>query len=558
MKMKFVRAFAFLIFSSISVYTFAAAPTKASDVDRYAELAKNIEIFTSLYRELNSYYVDDVDPNIVMKNAIDGMLERLDPYTEYIPSSEIDEYQFQTTGKYGGIGATISEMNGKVVIRQPYEGSPSQKAGLLPGDEIIEVDGLSTKNKSSEDIRQLLRGQPNTPIQVKVKRAITKEELTFNFNREEINVGNVPYYGFLEDKVGYIKLDQFTENASLNVGNALKDLKASGKLNGLILDLRGNPGGLLHEAVAICNLFIEKGLDVVETRGKVLDVNNKYKTSNKAVDTETPLIVLINGASASASEIVAGVLQDYDRGVVVGQTTFGKGLVQITRPLPYKGRLKITSYKYYIPSGRCIQAIDYSNKNENGEGAVLPDSLRQVFYTKKGRPVKDGSGIDPDIRVDVESYAPITYSLYTKDLFFEYANIYRNQHPQIDTSKVFELSDAEYQKFLDFISDKEYDYTTKTEKMLNDLIETAKTESYYEGISEALKTLEVNMKHDKDSDLSKHKTEIKSLLESEIASRYAYQKGRIRVELKYDTEVAKALQVLKDQNQYTKLLSVSK
>lgn len=556
--MKFVRAIAFLIFSTVSVLTFANVPGKTSDVDRYAELAKNIEIFTSLYRELNSYYVDDVDPNIVMKHAIDGMLDRLDPYTEYIPSSEIDEYQFQTTGKYGGIGASISELDGKVIIRQPYEGSPSQKIGLLPGDQILEVDGLSTNNKGSEDIRQLLRGQPNTPIQLKVKRAITNEELTFNFNREEINIGNVPFYGFLQDKVGYIKLDQFTENAALNVENALKDLKTSGKLNGVVLDLRGNPGGLLHEAVAICNLFIDKGLDVVETRGKVQDVNNKYKTSNKALDTETPLIVLINGSSASASEIVAGVIQDYDRGVVIGQTTFGKGLVQITRPLPYKGRLKITSYKYYIPSGRCIQAIDYSNKNENGEGVVIPDSLRQVFYTKMGRPVKDGNGIDPDIMLDVEAYAPITYSLYTKDLFFDYANIYRNQHPQIDTTKVFELSEAEYQKFLDFIADKEYDYTTKTEKMLKDLIETAKTESYYEGISDALKTLEVNMKHDKNSDLLKHKTEIKSLLESEISSRYAYQKGRIKVELKYDTEIAKALEVLKDNAQYSKLLTVSK
>lgn len=558
MNMKFVFGIVFSFVTIFGTGVHANQQSAGIPVDKYSELAKNIEIFTSLYRELNSYYVDELDPNIVMKYAIDGMLENLDPYTEYIPSSEIDEYQFQTTGKYGGIGATISEVDGKVIIRQPYEGSPSQKTGLLPGDIILEVDDLSVNNKNSEDIRQLLRGQPNTPVTLKVKRAITGEVLTFKFNREEINIGNVPYYGMLKGDVGYIKLDQFTENAGQNVANALKDLKSKSTLKGIILDLRGNPGGLLHEAVAICNIFIDKGLEVVETKGKVKDVNNKYNTQNKAIDTETPLVVMINGGSASASEIVSGVIQDYDRGIVIGQTTFGKGLVQITRPLPYKSRLKVTTYKYYIPSGRCIQAVDYSNRNEEGEAPVIPDSLRKVFYTKMGRPVKDGAGIEPDIIMEPESYAPISLSLYTKDLFFDYANIYRNEHPVIDTAKVFSMTDLEFDKFLIYISDKEYDYTTKTEKMLDDLIETAKNESYFEGISEALKVLETNMKHDKNHDVIKHKKEIRGLLESEIAARYKYQKGRIQVDLGYDTEIKKALEMLNNIAEYKKILTVSK
>lgn len=532
-------------------------PTKSNE-DRYAELAKNIEIFTSLYRELNSYYVDDLDPNIVMKSAIDGMLETLDPYTNYIPASDIDEYEFQTTGKYGGIGATIGEKNGNVFIRQPYENAPAQKAGLMSGDTIIEVDGKSAIGKKSEDIRQFLLGQPNTPVTIKIKRAISNDILTFKFNREEVNIGNVPYYGMLKDNVGYIRLDQFTEDATKNVANALKDLKANNTLKGIVLDLRNNPGGLLQEAIGICNIFIDKGMEVVETRGKVQDVNKKYLTMSKAIDTETPLVVLINEGSASASEIVSGVIQDYDRGLVIGQRTFGKGLVQIPRPLPYKARLKVTAYKYYIPSGRCIQAIDYSHRDEEGVAPIIPDSLRKVFYTKIGRPVKDGAGIEPDMKLEEEAYAPISISLFTKDLFFKYANIYKNKHPTLDSNKVFSLSEEEFNQFVQFLSDKEYDYTTKTESILNNLIETAKDESYYAGISEALDGLKTNIKHDKNQDVIKHKTQIKALLESEIASRYQYQKGKIKVDLKYDNEISKAVEILNNNTEYLKLLTVAK
>ena len=555
--MKIRLAILSLVIALASINTYPAFAQKNSDasVDRYSELAKNIEIFTSLFKELNSYYVDEIDPNVAIKDAIDAMLDNLDPYTEYIPSSEIDEYQFQTTGRYGGIGAVISEKKGQVIIRQPYEGSPSQEAGLLPGDAIIEIDGLSTKNKNSEDIRELLMGQPNTSLSLKIIRAISNDTLDFNFKRKEINIGNVPYYGMLDQGVAYIKLDQFTENAAKNVADALKQLKSDHEVKGILLDLRGNPGGLLNEAVDLCNVFLNKKTLVVETRGKIKDVNNEYKTNGKALDTETPLAILTDGGSASASEIVSGVIQDYDRGIIIGQNTYGKGLVQTMRSLPYRGKLKVTTYKYYIPSGRCIQAIDYAHKDYEGKGSVIPDSLRKVFYTHNKRPVMDGAGIEPDVKTEEEKYAPITLSLYMKDLYFNYANIYQHNHPRVDTNKVFELTEEEYNDFVSYLSDKDFDYTTKTEKLLKDLSNSAKKESYYDAISDALESLENNMKHDKNQDLIKHKDEIKWFLESELASRYQFQRGKIKVGLAHDKDVEGAVSLLLDNEKYNALLS---
>jgi carboxyl-terminal processing protease len=540
--------------------TLQAQPrTSSKEAEKYFEISKNLEIFATLFRELNSYYVDELEPGKLMEIAINEMLASLDPYTNYISGADIDEYQLQTTGKYGGIGARISQMDGKVIITEPYEGSPSQKAGIMAGDQILAVDGVPANGKNSDEISQMLRGQPGTPLKVKIKRWVTGEEIDFDITRAEINLKNVPYFGMVSENIGYIKLDQFTEEAGKNVANALKTLKSENpQLAGIILDLRGNPGGLLNEAVEVSNIFLDRGVEVVSTKGKVKEANKTYSTANKGVDLNIPLVVLTNGGSASASEIVSGSIQDLDRGIVIGQKTFGKGLVQITRPIAYKSRLKVTTSKYYIPSGRCIQAIDYSSRNDNGEVAEIPDSLRKVFYTKAGRPVKDGAGIEPDIQLPLENLAPITLSLINKFHIFNYATIYRNKQPAPKDYKTFSLTDKEYDEFIKYLEDKDYDYTTKTEKMLSELISTAKNEEYYEGISDALKVLEQNIKHDKELDLMKHKSEIKMVLESEIASRYGYETGRIEAGIKYDKEIQKAIEVLNDQNTYKNILTASR
>lgn len=547
----------FLVVYSTSVS--AQNKPTSKEAERYFEIAKNIEIFTTLYRELNTYYVDDVDPNKLMEVAIEEMLSSLDPYTNYISGADIDEYQLQTTGKYGGVGARITQLDGKVIITEPYEGSPSQKAGIMAGDQILSVDGVPANGKNSDEISQMLRGQPGTALVVKVKRAITNEEIELNITRAEINLKNVPYFGMVSNNIGYIKLDQFTEEAGKNVSEALKTLKAeNSQLAGVILDLRGNPGGLLNEAVEVSNIFLDRGVEIVSTKGKVKEANRSYSTSAKGIDLEIPLIVLTNEGSASASEIVSGSIQDLDRGVVVGQRTYGKGLVQITRPVAYKSRLKVTTSKYYIPSGRCIQAIDYTNRNGEGEADIIPDSLRRVFYTKSGRTVKDGAGIEPDIQVQTESFSPIAVSLLNKYHIFNYATLYRSKYPDPKDYKSFEISDKDFNDFINYLKDKEYDYVTKTENMLKELIETAKNEEYYEGISDALKTLEQTMRHDKEQDLVKHKDEIKLLLETEIASRYGYEKARIEASLKHDKDIQKAVELLNDQATYKSILTASK
>lgn len=535
-----------------------SANEPSKEAERYFEIAKNVEIFTTLFRELNSYYVDEIDPNGLMEIAIEEMLASLDPYTNYISGADIDEYQMQTTGRYGGVGSRIAQLDGKVIITEPYEGSPAQKAGLLAGDQIMEIDGFAATGKNSDEISQLLRGQPGTTVKLKVKRAITEEIVDVVITRAEINLNNVPYYGMLDKQIGYIKLDQFTEEAAKNVASAYKALKEKNELKGIILDLRGNPGGLLNEAVDVSNVFLDKGVEIVSTKGKVKEANRTYSTSQKAVDLEIPLVVLTNEGSASASEIVSGSIQDLDRGVVIGQKTFGKGLVQITRPVAYKSRLKVTTSKYYIPSGRCIQAIDYSDKDINGESKTIPDSLRKVFYTKGGRPVKDGDGIEPDIKVDGENFAPITIALMNKYHIFNYANLYKTKHPNIADPKLFTISDDEYAQFIKWLEDKDYDYVTRSEKMLDEFIATAKNEEYYEAISNALKSLEEKMKHDKNQDLLKHQKEIRWMLEMEIASRYHYEKGRIEAGLKYDTEVNKAIEVLLDKATYQQILTLAR
>jgi carboxyl-terminal processing protease len=525
--------------------------------DRYFEIVKNLDIFTTLFKEVNTYYVDEINPNRLMKTGIDAMLKSLDPYTDYIPEDEIEDYRTMTTGQYGGIGAVVGSRSGKTFVLMPHEGSPADRAGLKISDEIVKVDDIELKNKSYLDVNKLLRGQANTTVKLTIKRYGQDKLIEVPIARENIKINNVPYYGMINTEVGYIHLSDFTTGAAREVKNALVELKGKGAKK-IILDLRDNPGGLLSEAVNISNIFVPKDAEIVSTKGKVTDWNKVYTALNPSVDTDIPVAVLTSTRSASAAEIVSGVIQDYDRGVLVGQKTYGKGLVQATRPLSYNSQLKVTTAKYYIPSGRCIQAIDYTHRNEDGSAGKIPDSLRQAFKTKNGRLVYDGGGITPDVPVERPNYPSIATSLENKNLIFDFANKYFSEHPSIKPAKEFKLTEEEYQVFVKWLEGKEYDYTTQVEKSLEDLIAQSKKEKYYDGIQEQIKSLKSKIYHNKESDLQKFKTEIKELLEQEICSRYYLQKGMVESSFDDDVDVRAALDVLKDTNRYTQLLNSKK
>ena len=537
----------------VSVILMGAFFAFKTPADKYFEITKNLDIFATLYKEVNTYYVDEVDPNQLIKTGINAMLESLDPYTNYIPEDDIEDYRTMTTGQYGGIGALIGTRNGKNMIIMPYEGFPAHDAGLKIGDEIVTVDGIDVKEKAYTDISKLLRGQANSKLNIAVKRYGEPDLIQVEMTREKITIDNVQYYGMVEDGIGYIKLSDFTTNAGKEVKNALVELKEQGASK-MILDLRGNPGGLLNEAVNVSNIFISKGSEVVSTKGKMTDWNKTYKALNPPVDTEMPLVVLTSSSSASASEIVAGVVQDYDRGVLVGQKTFGKGLVQATRPLTYNSQLKVTTAKYYIPSGRCIQAIDYSHRNDDGSVGKVPDSLKVAFKTRNGRTVYDGGGVDPDIVVELEYLAPIAVSLVNKGLIFDYATEYHHSHPTIVSSRDFELTDAEYQEFVSWLKDKDYDYTTRVENSIDDLIKTAKKEKYYEDIDEQIQSLKLKVHHNKETDLQKFKADIKQILEEEISSRYYLRKGVVETSFSSDESVRAAIEVLNSSERYQEFL----
>jgi carboxyl-terminal processing protease len=521
--------------------------------ERYFEITRNLDIFATLYKEVNMYYVDEVNPNKVMKSGIDAMLNSLDPYTDYIPEDEIEDYRTMTTGQYGGVGALIGSRGGRTLVLMPHENSPATKAGLRISDEIVKIDGIDIKNKSYYDVNKLLRGQANTVVKLTILRYGQKNPIEVPITRENIKIDNVPFYGMVNEEVGYIHLSDFTTGAAREVKNALVELKNKGAKK-LILDLRDNPGGLLNEAVNISNIFVPKDAEIVSTKGKVTDWNKTYTALNPPIDTEMPMAVLTSSRSASAAEIVSGVIQDYDRGVLIGRKTYGKGLVQATRPLSYNSQLKVTTAKYYIPSGRCIQAIDYSHRNEDGSVGKIPDSLRVAFKTKNGRVVYDGGGITPDIPVDKPNPASITTSLENKNLIFDYANKYFAEHPSIAPAASFTLTDAEYQDFIKWLADKEYDYTTQVEKSLQELIDQAKKEKYYEDIQEQIKSLKTKVYHNKESDLEKFKIEIKEVLEQEIASRYYLQRGMVESSFDDDADVKAALAVFKDMERYQSLL----
>ncbi|SFB72100.1 carboxyl-terminal processing protease [Flexibacter flexilis DSM 6793] len=537
----------------------AAALTIAAGnpTEKYFEIAKNMDIFATLFKEVNTYYVDEVSPNKLMKTGIDAMLNSLDPYTNYIPEDEIEDYRTMTTGQYGGIGAIIGKRNNKTLVLMPYENFPAQKAGLRIGDEILEIDGVDAAKKNSNDVSKLLKGQAGTAVKLKVKRFGQKETMNIEITRQRIKIDNVPYYGMVNDEVGYLHLTDFTSDASKEVRKAVTELKEKGAKK-IVFDLRDNPGGLLNEAVNIANLFVPKDKLVVSTKGKMTDWNKNYTALNPPLDVDIPVAILTSGRSASASEIVAGVMQDYDRGVLVGQRTFGKGLVQATRPLSYNSQLKITTAKYYIPSGRCIQAIDYSHKNEDGAASRIADSLRVAFKTSNGRVVYDGGGVTPDVDVERPNTAPITISLLNKGLLFDYATEYAAAHQSIVSAKKFKVSDAEYEHFMKWLSGKEYDYITKVETDLNDLTANAKKEKYYDDIKEQIDQLKKRVSHNKELDLVKNKEEIKEYLEQEIVSRYYYEKGVKEASFDNDVDLQAALKVLQSPTEYQNILKGKK
>ena len=461
------RSKKFLLIGCILVVAFLPIAFTNSS---YFEVTKNLDVFTTLYKELNTYYVDTLNPEKLMHAGINQMLDGLDPYTDFIPEAEMEDYQTQISGQYGGIGAVIGTRGDYVIVSEPYEGFPADKAGLRSGDQILSINGKDAKNYKTDQVSAMLKGKPGTEVDVKIKRRLKggkEDEFTVKMMREEIKIKNVPYFGMLNDHIGYIRLGGFTDRAGAEVKSALENLENTHHLTGLVFDLRGNPGGLLNEAINVANVFVDKNIQIVSTKGKIEEWNKSFTSLNEPVDLKIPMVVLADGGSASAAEIVSGSLQDLDRAVIIGQRTFGKGLVQSTRSLPYNGKLKITTAKYYIPSGRCIQALNYAERNADGSAVRTPDSLKVAFKTKNGRKVFDGGGIDPDIAVEPEKYARITISLITKNLISDYANEYRIDHDKIADAATFTLTDAEYNDFVSWVSKKDYDYTTRSERLLD-------------------------------------------------------------------------------------------
>ena len=517
------------------------------------EISKNYDILHSLYRELDQFYVDSVKPEKALKNSINGLMSSFDPYTDYMPESETGDFKFMTTGEYGGVGAMIGQKEGKVVILDLYDNTPAQKNGLLPGDILLEINGVKMEKQTISRASELLKGQPGTEVKLLIQREGTSKPFLKKILRELVVINQVTYHGLVADQTGYINLSGFTSKASQEVRQALIDLKKQGATK-LIIDLRGNGGGLLDEAVSICNLFVNKGQEIVSTRGRAHQWDQTYKTSREPIDTVIPIIVLANSGSASSSEIVCGAMQDLDRAVILGTRTFGKGLVQTTRPIPFNGVLKVTTAKYYIPSGRCIQAIDYSNRNEDGSVGRIPDSLTTEFSTRAGRKVRDGGGIKPDIACEDELGSSISYYLIEGMYFFNYANLYFEKHDKMIPVADFKLSDADFKGFLDYVKNKNFTYESQSKKAFNKLKEVLKEENYTEDSKNEVAALELKLNRDLDADFATFRSEIEMLLSAEIVSRYYYQSGKMQQSLKYDPCLKKAIEVFNDPELYKKTL----
>ncbi len=526
--------------------------------ERNFEISKNLDIFYSLVRELNIFYVDDIHPEKLIRTGIDDMLETLDPYTVFIPESEIDEFNFMTTGEYAGIGAVISKHGDQIVVAEPYEGFPAQKSGLRAGDIFLDVDGKPVDKMKVSDVSQMLKGPAKKPVNVKIQRPGQKRPISIDIVREEIQIDPVTYYGMINDHTGYIRLSSFTDGCADKMKEALLDLRDKMGAKNLVIDLRSNPGGLLNEAVKVTNLFVNHGQEIVSTRGKVTQWDKTYRATEQPVDSIMPLIVLVNSGSASASEIVSGALQDLDRAVIVGNRTFGKGLVQTTRNLSYDTKLKVTTAKYYIPSGRCIQALDYSHRNPDGSVGNVPDSLIHEFKTKNGRIVRDGGGITPDYKINQDTLSALAVGLVQDFMIFDFATDYANSNKSIADPEHFQITDKIYNDFCKYVKEEKFSYKSKSEQALEDLIETAKKEHYYEGAQQEFEALDKSLTLNLNRDLFKFSNDIRELLKDEIVSRYYYQKGAILASLDDDKEIKTAKTLLDNPSQYRALLLPSK
>lgn len=515
-------------------------------------VSKNLDIFASLYKEVHLNYVDETSPSMLMESGIDAMLSGLDPYTEYIPETEIEDYKLKyVSTQYGGIGAATLFIDGKLFVNEVTEDNPAHKSDVKPGDEIIKINNIATAGKDRTQIGQLLRGPKGSSLNLTINRLGTI--LNKTLVREEIKQPNVTYSGVLVNQIGYIKLDKFLENAGQEVKDALVSINKQ-QPKGLILDLRNNGGGILQEAVKIVNFFIHKDIMVVVQKGKNPEKTISYKTLNEPIAPKIPLVVLINGTSASASEIVAGALQDLDRAVIVGQRSYGKGLVQQTFNLPYNSLVKITVAKYFTPSGRCIQALDYAHKDDNGRVGKFADSLMKPFATSGGRTVYDGNGVFPDIQIASEKFSPIAISLLNKSLFFDYANLYKRNNKEITNAKAFQISDKDYNDFIGSLAKKDYSYRTKAETILADLVTETEKDQKLGNIKTDLTSLKEKLQTVKQSDLLTHQQEIKKLLETQIVSRYFFEKGKIEQSFQYDQEILKADFLFKNQQVMTSIL----
>lgn len=524
------------------------------------EISKSIDIYNNVLRQLNMYYVDEIDPAELNESAINAMLEGLDPYTVFITESQIEDVKLMTTGEYGGIGSLIQYFEGKTQISEPYEGFPAAKAGLIPGDIFLEINDIDVTTKNSNEISELLKGTPGTTVKLKMQRPGDKEPYVKELKREKIKIDNIPYSTVFDNGIGYAILSQFTKDCARELKEVIIDMKKKHELKGFVLDLRGNGGGLLNEAVDIVNMFVPKNKLVVYQKGKVPENNYNHYTQHEPLDLDIPLVILVNEGSASASEIVSGSIQDFDRGVIVGQRTFGKGLVQNIFPMSYNTQIKVTVAHYYLPSNRCIQEIDYSKKKKGNVADTLEiaDTLGKAFHTANGRVVYEGHGIQPDVKIEPTMASTITMHLYAKNLFFKYANKFYREHKSIKSPKDFKITDAIYEDFMQFVKDEGFTFTSESENAIKNLEKIAKAEGYLEEIQPGLDQVVATIEVEKTKDLIDNRKEIEEMLETEIVSRYYYQKGRIIAALDNDPELDKAFEVILNQEEYNNILKGTK